>query len=94
MPWGKKMSQPFPSNGLTEVGQTEGSCLPLTGFVMKNRGGQQGTRVTRQGPLSVPPPPQEALGEDQLFKRDLWGTRGLYQREGHAAGEGQSVTPW
>lgn len=30
------MSQPSPSNGLTEGGQTEGSCSPLTGFVMKN----------------------------------------------------------
>lgn len=37
----------------------------------------------------MPPPPQEALGEDRLFKRALWGTRGLYRRERRPVGEGQ-----
>lgn len=45
--------------------------------------------LDRQGPLSMPPPPQEALGEDRLFKRALWGTRGLYRRERRPVGEGQ-----
>lgn len=49
---GKKVSQPS-SNGLTEVGQTDGSCSPLTSSVMKNRSGQQGTRVTPQTGAAV-----------------------------------------